>query len=264
MVRIPEKYLIAIEASIEASKAILDVYNSEMGIQIKDDGSPVTIADLRASKIIFDHLSKTNIPIMGEELVKADYATRSNWNENWCVDPLDGTKMFILRNDEFAVNIGHVVNGKPVFGLIADPVQSKIIIGGDEIGVHTFQFDQWNRPEEWNLIKSKNTPNNPIVVACSRDFLPQHDVIINEIIERHGPVNYIKKGSALKFFDLAEGKADLYLRFGPTMEWDIAAGQAIIEALGGRVLELHTVNSLKYNKFSLYNPPFIVKTKAVL
>lgn len=264
MTQIPEKYLIAIEASIEASKAILDVYNSEMGIQIKADGSPVTIADLRASKIISDHLSKTNIPIMGEELVKADFSTRSNWTENWCVDPLDGTKMFILRNDEFAVNIGHVVNGRPVFGLIADPVQSKIIIGGAETGVFTFSFDQWDQPEEWTLIKAKKTSNNPVIVACSRDFLPKHDTVINEIIKKYGPLNYLKKGSALKFFDLAEGKADLYLRFGPTMEWDIAAGQAIIEALGGQVWELQTTHSLNYNKQSLFNPPFIVKTKAVL
>ncbi len=263
MTQIPEIYQIAIEASIEASKAILEVYNTDIGVEIKKDGSPVTEADLASSEIIFRHLSKTSIPVTGEELTNKEYEIRSSWTENWCVDPLDGTKMFIQRNDEFAVNIAHIVKGKAIFGLIADPVQSKIIIGGSGIGVYSFSFEQYNSPELWKSIHFSNKPNSPIVIACSRSTLPQHDFIIQEIINEHGKPTYLKKGSALKFFDLAEGNADIYLRLGPTMEWDIAAGQAIIEALNGVVLDLNSNKPLSYNKKSLYNPPFIVKTNAL-
>jgi len=133
LTQLNELYKPAILASIEASKIIMEVYNSSVEINIKADGSPVTQADLAASKIISSHLSSTGIPIMGEELKKKDFSVRSQWTKNWCVDPLDGTKMFIEKNDEFVVNIALVENNEAVFGLIASPVQERIILGGKEL-----------------------------------------------------------------------------------------------------------------------------------
>ena len=127
MIQLAKKYQLAIQASIDASRAIIDIYNSNIEVEIKTDGSPVTQADLKASEIISKYLSQTSIPIIGEERSKETFSVRSKWKENWCVDPLDGTKMFIEKNGEFAVNIAHIKNGKAVFGLIASPVRKKII-----------------------------------------------------------------------------------------------------------------------------------------
>lgn len=262
-------YHTAIAASIEASAAIMDVYTSEIIVDIKKDGSPVTQADLLSSKIIAQHLLPTDIPIMGEEREKSDFETRSHWESHWCVDPLDGTKMFLLKNDEFAVNIAHVKNGKAIFGLIADPVKQKIIIGIKDQGVYTFSFSESTNWMKWKKLPSKSIHNNPIIIACSRGFGKKSNGqnvfgYENTLIEEFGDFNYLKMGSALKFFELAEGKADVYVRLGPTMEWDIAAGQIIIEELGGSIKSIETGESLKYNKESLFNPPFIVRTKAIM
>ncbi len=262
-------YHLAIQASIDASHIIKEVYYSKINVVIKEDGSPVTQADLMSSKIISDHLSETGIPIMGEEREKSDFETRKKWESHWCVDPLDGTKMFILKNDEFAVNIAHVKDGSAIFGLIADPIKHRIIIGVKNKGVFTFDFEDANNPEKWNKISPNKNKNQPVIVACSRGFGEQrkgqkvfgYDEVLTK---EYGEFCYLKMGSALKFFELAEGRADVYVRLGPTMEWDIAAGQIIIEELGGSIESIKDGKRLIYNKESLFNPPFIVKTKAVL
>ena len=257
-------YKTAIKASIEASSVIMEVYRSTIDVEIKNDGSPVTEADYRSSKIISKHLEPLNIPITGEERTKNDYSVRSTWEENWSVDPLDGTKMFILRNDEFSINIAHIKGGEPIFGLICSPVDEKIIVGIKHVGVFLFNFEDAEKQSNWETIKPKEHVNSPLVIACSRSFTQSKYPLIKTLREEYGEVELLQKGSALKFFDLATGNADIYLRYAPTMEWDIAAGQAIMNELGGEIRSLIDNQILTYNKKSLFNPHFIVRTKPTL
>ena len=264
MQQLPIVYRIAIEAAIEASKAIMAIYEENFESQAKPDGSPVTAADLAASECIEKILQPLGIPITGEESDKAPYEQRQHWQQCWCIDPLDGTKEFIKRNGEFAVNIALIENGEPIFGLIASPFQEEILLGSKETGVFIFAFEVSQSPEQWVHLSVPSGTNKPIVMACSRSHHSGPVLqFINGIKEPDNDINYIKKGAALKFFDLALGKADVYPRFAPTMEWDIAAGQAILEALGGEVVHAETGEPLRYNKANLVNPYFIARTKAM-
>lgn len=250
---------------IEASDAIMQVYGTDIDVIMKEDESPVTKADLESSLIIQSYLEKTGIPSISEEQEIPVFEERSSWSENWLVDPLDGTRMFLKRNGEFSINISHVVNGSPVLGMIASPSTKEILLGGKEYGVFTFSFEDAYTPENWEQLTPIENIGNPLTVICSRSYLHGSGFNYMKILEKqYGELNYFRKGSALKFFDLAKGKADLYTRFAPTMEWDIAAGQAIIEALGGEIVEVATNKSLRYNKESLYNPHFIAKSKAFI
>lgn len=261
----PTYYMTALKAAVKASEAILEIYQSEVVAVQKEDGSPVTVADITSSKIIKEILDTTGIPLLGEEQEIASYEERQLWTENWCVDPLDGTRMFLRRNDEFAVNIAHIVQGKSVFGIIADPVQKRILFGGPETGVFVVAFENIEDRENWKTVTSRDRLNNPVTVICSRSYTHGSGFKYMQQLEKHfGELNYIYKGSALKFFDLTEGRAEVYPRFAPTMEWDIAAGQAILEALGGTVVTVKDNRPLRYNKEELFNPRFIAKTKALL
>jgi 3'(2'), 5'-bisphosphate nucleotidase len=254
----------AIEAAIEASGAIMHVYSKSFEKEIKKDGSPVTEADLLSSKIISTILQKTKIPVICEELDIESYEVRKNWNQLWLVDPLDGTKEFIKKNGEFAVNIALIENSIPIFGIVCSPVDEVILIGGKDIGVHYFSFEQSNSPENWIRIEKKSL-NKPIVIAASRSHGSVKDkTFFEEIQLKFGEATFIEKGSALKFIDLALGKADVYPRFAPTMEWDTASGHAIIDALGGTIIDAESNQVLKYNKQDLYNPHFIVKSEAFM
>lgn len=264
MQQIPSIYLRAIEAAIEASEAILKIYKAGFQQVIKQDGSPVTEADHAASACIEKILQPLGIPITGEETVKAPFEERQLWQQCWCIDPLDGTKEFIKRNGEFAVNIALIKNGDPVFGLIASPVQREILFGSKETGVFLFPFKTSESPEEWKKLSAPTKTNFPIVLACSRSHHSGPVLqFINDLKNAGHEIDFIKKGSALKFFNLAKGSADVYPRFAPTMEWDIAAGQAILEALGGEVVHAETGKPLRYNKANLVNPYFIARTKAM-
>ncbi|MCR9171371.1 MAG: 3'(2'),5'-bisphosphate nucleotidase CysQ [bacterium] len=255
----------ALQAAVKASEAILEIYQNEVVAVQKEDGSPVTVADITSSKIIAEMLSATGIPLIGEEEEIAPYEERQYWKENWCVDPLDGTRMFLRRNDEFAVNIAHIIEGKSVFGIIASPVQKRVLLGGPSTGVFVTTFDNINDSEKWQAISSRDRLKNPVTVTCSRSYTHGSGFKYMQQLERQfGELVYIYKGSALKFFDLTEGRAEVYPRFAPTMEWDIAAGQAILEALGGTVVTVKDNQPLRYNKESLFNPHFIAKTKALL
>ena len=259
-----EKYIAAIHASIAASEAIMDIYQNDFEEIIKADGSPLTQADLASSDIIGQHLSPFQIPITGEETEKMSFEERAQWTECWCVDPLDGTKEFIKKNGEFAVNIALLKDGKAHFGLIASPVRREILIGSEETGVYIFSFDDAHDFSTWKKLSIPEKHNIPIVMIGSRSH---HSGSILEIIESlksmSSEIEFTQKGSALKFFDLALGTADIYPRFAPTMEWDIAAGQAILEALGGSVVHAETGEALRYNKANLLNPFFIARTAAL-
>lgn len=258
-------YKKAIVASIEASKVIMDFYEKGFQSDYKMDGSPITEADLAASKIISDHLKHTNIPILGEEAEHQSYDIRKKWELNWCVDPLDGTKEFIKRNGEFAVNIALIKNNNSIFGIIACPIEKVVLFGGKGIGVYISEFDSIDETAKWIKIEKKVTTNKPLVIAISHSKDSGACIeFISKLKDKYSEIDYLKKGSALKFFDLAKGIADIYPRFAPTMEWDIAAGQAIIEELGGTVCSIDSGKKLQYNKEDLFNPHFIVLTNPMI
>ncbi|MEJ6506464.1 MAG: 3'(2'),5'-bisphosphate nucleotidase CysQ [Crocinitomicaceae bacterium] len=265
MITLEHKYKVTLEAAVEASKIIMEVYENDFDTIIKDDGSPLTKADLASTKIIHKHLEPLNIPITGEETDKLPFSERKTWKECWCVDPLDGTKEFIKKNGEFAVNIALLRDGKAVFGLIASPVQKIMYVGGSETGVYKIAFKDIYFSENWEALSAPVQVNDPMVMTCSRSHHSSAVLnFINELKKISPTIEFAKKGSSLKFFDLASGTADAYPRFAPTMEWDIAAGQAILEALGGSVVRADTGVPLNYNKENLTNPYFIAKTKPLL
>jgi len=263
MNRLPNHYRIALQAAIDASFVVMNYYNVGFTSEAKSDGSPVTEADKASSDLINSRLQTTNIPIIGEEIVNLDYQTRKNWKENWCVDPLDGTKEFIKKNGEFVINIAHIVEGNPVFGIIVSPVQQTFLLGGKATGVFTGTFDIDGNTHDWKQLHANTQINNPLVLISSRSFhSPKTANFVEGLRQKYGALTNIEKGSALKFFDLAYGKADIYPRFAPTMEWDIAAGQAILEGLDGTIQDVYFKQKLVYNKQTLYNPYFIAQTKA--
>ena len=243
----------AVEAAQKASKIIMDEFRDGFEIYTKIDGSPVTSADLAASKIIASVLSKTNVPIIGEELEKDSYSQRKNWRQHWSVDPLDGTKMFLVKQPEFSVNIAFIEGDRPVFGLIADPVKGLILFGG--VGIVPTIL---NANNNFHVLKDVEI-NTPITISCSRGFkLSSGNHFLDKIEQQFGEYRLIRKSSSLKFYDLAKGNSDLYPRFAPTMEWDTAAGQAVVEAAGFQMITKNERTPLRYNKENLLNPHFIV------
>ncbi|MFT5582024.1 MAG: 3'(2'), 5'-bisphosphate nucleotidase [Psychromonas sp.] len=264
MKKIPSIYKTALLAAVAGADAIMKVYQRSFETTIKPDGSPVTEADQISSAIIAQHLMTTQIPIVGEERDKIDYSIRKNYTQNWCVDPLDGTKEFIKRNDEFAVNIALIEKQVAVFGLIASPVEQKIIFGGKKLGVFLWDYKNDFEMKQLKTVKRKSWDGVKLTWIGSRSHHMDYSSFFDEINEKFESLEQICKGSALKFFDLTVGKVELYPRFAPTMEWDIAAGHAIINELGGTIVDATTHEELKYNKESLFNPHFICKTSAYL
>jgi 3'(2'), 5'-bisphosphate nucleotidase len=255
-------FSLALEAAIHASMEILRIYEEDFETILKEDGSPLTAADLASSGIIQHFLERTGIPITGEETVKSSFSEREKWLKSWCVDPLDGTKEFVSRNGEFAVNIALIEHGKPIFGLIAAPVAKEFIIGSMDFGVYIGNFENWQDATKWEKLSPVQHLNHPLVMVGSRSHGDgELEKLSEQIKGRVGEVQTFCKGSSLKFFDLATGRVDVYPRFAPTMEWDIASGQAILEALGGKVLDANTGKALTYNKKSLLNPYFVAYTQ---
>lgn len=264
MVKIPSEYKVAIQAALEASAAIMEIYTTEFGYKSKEDGSPVTLADLTSSKIIGSHLKKTEIPITGEEVDKMDYSERQSWEKVWCVDPLDGTKEFLKRNGEFVINIALIENNRPTFGLIASPIKQEIIIGNHQMGAFQMSYENALNYSEWRSLNHLSAVETPVQIISSQSHYSGDILKLVQIIEKkYKRIESQSMGSALKFFKLVNQQADVYPRFAPTMEWDIAAGQAIYESIGGRVVNVKTGESLVYNKEDLKNPFFIAYNPSV-
>lgn len=249
---------------VKASEKISSIYETSFESIKKVDGSPVTEADKAANEIIEDGLTFTQIPIISEETAQSTYDIRSKWEKCWILDPLDGTKEFIKKTGEFAICLALVENGKPIFGFIASPVEQTILFGGRDFEPKICTFESINNETEWKSISANFALNSPLKIAASISHFSEKDAAFISKVEEKFPITYSKKGSALKFFDLTEGTMDLYPRYSPTMEWDIAAGQAILEAMGGGVFHAETLEPLMYNKEDLYNPPFIACTKSFL
>jgi 3'(2'), 5'-bisphosphate nucleotidase len=252
---------IVIDALEKASAKIMEIYAKDFDIDYKEDKSPVTEADIASNRIITTILSALNISIISEEEDKPSFENRKNESLIWLVDPLDGTREFIKKNDQFCICIALIENGKPILGFIASPTTKTILFGGKTIGAFKTPFGTKDfLDEKWKL--GKPSPNRPKVIIRSNSPLSIHDTnFITNIEKTVGKINQINKGSALKFFDLLTGHADFYLRLAPTMEWDIAAGQAIYETIGGEIRNIETKEELTYNKKNLKNPYFLAKLK---
>ncbi|TVM03535.1 MAG: 3'(2'),5'-bisphosphate nucleotidase CysQ [Candidatus Brocadia sp. WS118] len=286
--------LIALHAAKRAGEAILEVYNSDFAVEHKDDKSPLTLADKRSHEIILNELqqprtanNKENtlnnplLPVLSEEGKAIPYDERKRWEYFWLVDPLDGTKEFIKRNGEFTVNIALIHKDQPVLGCISIPVQDTFYFAAVNLGAYVLVNSRivtgdltikklldasQKLPLNAGARKSGSHDNQNVTkkqpsltVVGSRSHATQElSEFVDKIKETYGEVEFISAGSSLKFCLVAEGKADFYPRFGPTMEWDTAAGQAIVEQSGGRVVDIPAKGPLKYNKNNLVNPFFLV------
>jgi 3'(2'), 5'-bisphosphate nucleotidase len=258
-------YLTAIEAAVEAGKEIMKVYTSNnFQITEKLDDSPLTIADQLSNKVIVEALSNTNIHLISEEEKQIDYATRKEWSQCWMIDPLDGTKEFIKRNGEFTVNIALVRNQQPIFGVIYVPATQELFIGDVDahksiklsLKDHLFAEEQLASAEE---IQPDKAISSVVKVVGSRSHMNRDTLQFVEALKaQQKEVEIVSKGSSLKFCLVAEGKAHVYPRFAPTMEWDTAAGHAICKAVGIAVTDGSTIKEIRYNKDNLLNPSFIV------
>lgn len=262
----------AIRASVYAGKEILKVYEGEIIVEMKDDKSPLTEADKLSNAAIVKNLSNTALPVLSEEGKSIDYTERKNWDLFWLVDPLDGTKEFIKRNGEFTVNIALIKNQTPVGGVIYAPVINDLYFSIQGVGAFKLNcsIDELTTLViEENFIDSLISQcdqlplakeGRPFTVVASRSHMSEETTaFIDELKSKHGDIHLISKGSSLKLCLVAEGAAEVYPRFAPTMEWDTAAGHAI--ALGAGLTVRHTDSNLPlvYNKENLLNPWFVVE-----
>ena len=265
--------LTTILAAKRAGEAILEVYDSDFAVEQKDDKSPLTLADKRSHEIIENVLEQTvtannsTVPILSEEGKEIPYDERIKWEYFWLVDPLDGTKEFIKRNGEFTVNIALIHKHKPVLGIIYIPVKDVFYFAAINFGAYKLENSgilTENLSIEELIDKSQKLPLNSndkttLTVIGSRSHTSEEFTeFVKQLNQKHENVEFISSGSSLKLCLVAEGKADVYPRFGPTMEWDTAAGQAIVEQAKGTVMETETNEPLSYNKSNLLNPFFIV------
>lgn len=256
----------AITAALEAGKVILDIYHSDdFEIELKSDDSPLTKADMASHNVIMSYLKATRIPVLSEEGKTIPYGARKDWKQLWIVDPIDGTKEFINRNGEFTVNIALIENQKPVLGVIFVPVSGDLYFSSKERGAFKTHVDL-QIDIETILNKSTRLPQSRedatfTVVASRSHRSAETENYINDLGKKHGAMKVITKGSSLKLCMVAEGQADCYPRFGPTMEWDTAAGQAICEHAGVEVIDWNTNKQMVYNREELKNHAFLVQKK---
>jgi 3'(2'), 5'-bisphosphate nucleotidase len=275
MLKVEQHLHTLIKVALEAGRSILDIYATGFSVSYKDDHSPLTLADRRSNEIITSRLSAppfNQFPILSEEGRNVPYKERKNWEYFWLVDPLDGTKEFIRRNGEFNVNIALIKRNRPVAGVIYIPVKDTFYFSAEDSGAyrltdseivnHELSLKELMRKSDRLPLSSTQSTEaghkSPVKIIASRSHLSQEtEDFIRKTKDRHGEVEIISSGSSLKFCLIAEGTADIYPRFGPTMEWDTAAGQCIVEEAGGQIIDAGTQESLKYNKESLLNPWFL-------
>ncbi|MBV6644166.1 MAG: 3'(2'),5'-bisphosphate nucleotidase CysQ [Cyclobacteriaceae bacterium] len=236
------------KAALSASKQILKIYNSgDFSIEAKADNSPLTLADKASHEAIVKILEGTNLPVLSEEGASIPFEERKDWEYFWMIDPLDGTKEFIKKNGEFTVNIALIHHQKPVLGVVNTPVLNEMhwatqgqgaFKDGSKIHVNTFDYQDID-----------------LRVVASRSHL---NADTEEFLKALNRPYIVSKGSSLKLLMVAEGRADLYPRYAPTMEWDTAAAQIIVEEAGGKVLQRDSQDPVRYNKQDLLNPHFLV------
>jgi len=248
----PCQYLEATrEIAQNAGRRILDVYERDFAVDEKKDGSPLTEADRLSNEAIMEglHALTPNLPVLSEEAAAAAYVERKNWSRFWLVDPLDGTKEFVNRNGEFTVNIALIDGHRPVLGVVYVPALGLSYYACMGRGAYRQKTDAPAR----ELKVRPYAGTKPMIVA-SRSHAGD---ALKEFLSRVGDHELVSMGSSLKLCLVAEGTADVYPRLGPTMEWDTAAAQCIVEVAGGRVVDCANA-PLRYNKENLLNPWFLV------
>ena len=235
-----------------AGEAILDIYRQDFDVELKDDRSPLTAADLAAQKVIAEGLARIEpvLPLVSEEASQAPWEQRRTWTRHWLVDPLDGTREFVKRNGEFTVNIALIDDHEPVLGVVLAPVTGDLYAAARGTGA-------WRQAEEggdWERIATRALAQQAIAAGSRSHGSAQEDTLRRLIGQGY---TLQPLGSSLKFCLLARGGADIYLRRGPTSEWDTAAAQCVLEEAGGAVLDLHG-KPLRYDRGeSLLNPEFV-------
>lgn len=246
-----------IPIAIAAGEEILKIYDQDFEVFEKDDESPLTMADKNANDVIIDALQKLypEIPYISEEVKQLAYSERKNWEYCWIIDPLDGTKEFVKKNGEFTVNIALVHNGEPILGVVYVPVSDDIYIGGKGNGSFKINIDG----EVTKLFKKVNNTNKLKVIASRSHLSKEVEEYVEKLKNKGKDVEFVSAGSSLKFCLVAEGKADIYPRLAPTMEWDTAAAHIVCKEAGFLVIDYINQNELSYNKANLLNPWFIVK-----
>ena len=237
-----------IQIAYQAGQSIQDV--TQLSVQIKQDQTPVTQADIAAHQTIHQSLkSISDLPIISEEAIYPDYTTRKKWDKYWLIDPLDGTKEFIAGSDEFTVNIALIENRKSILGVVYAPEKDWLYAGSDK---GAFCIKNGHK----NILKISNSTINHLRVATSkshdRDSLPN---IRHTLEQYHQDITSVAMGSSLKLCAIAENTIHLYPRLAPTSEWDTAAGQAVLEAAGGSMIAVDGV-AVNYNKEDILNPHF--------
>lgn len=264
---------LAIRVALDAGQEIMNIYRDtekEIQIEEKADNSPLTNADTAANKLITQALSVTPFPILSEEGTHTIYDKRKAWTTFWMVDPLDGTKEFIKRNGEFTVNLALIKDRIPILGVIYVPVRKELYFATDSIGAYKVESVDSASQISYNEIRksAKRLPlrlphHQGIVVVSSRSHKTEYCIEFIENLKKQGqPVTELNSGSSLKICMVAEGTADIYPRFAPSMEWDTAAGQAIARAAGCNIYLVDEKTPLIYNKENLLNPWFIVKSQS--
>ena len=258
-----KKLDIAIRAAIDAGNVIMEVYDSEsFEVENKKDDSPLTKADLKANAVINSYLKKTDIPVISEENKQLEYIERKNWTDCWIVDPLDGTKEFIKRNGEFTVNIAYIDKNLPKSGVIYVPAKSTIYYADENAAwkqvLENSDPLSFEHSESFRIAPQKE--EGKIRVVASRSHMNEDTKSFIDNLQNNSTdeIEVVSKGSSLKFCLVAEGDADIYPRFAPTMEWDTAAGQAICSAVGLEVIDRETGEVMKYNRENLLNNHFSV------
>ncbi len=242
-----------------AGNAIMEIYESEdFGTTTKDDASPLTKADLASNTVIIEGLTRLtpDIPVLSEESKHLPYSERKDWTRFWLVDPLDGTKEFIKQNGEFTVNIALIEGDRPVIGVVYAPAIKLTYWAAEGLGA-------FKGPGQDAPIRATDYESGTINLVASRSHAGPETEALIDALKRDTQVEIVSIGSSLKFCLVANAQAHIYPRFGPTMEWDTAAAQCVVEGAGGQVREPGG-ERLRYNKENLLNPHFIVTRSDVL
>ncbi|MDX9906065.1 MAG: 3'(2'),5'-bisphosphate nucleotidase CysQ [Bacteroidales bacterium] len=255
---------IAVKAAIAGGKEILQVYGQDFAVEYKNDNSPLTLADRSAHDAIMRILEPSGLPVLSEEGKSIDFETRKHWDQFWLVDPLDGTKEFVKRNGEFTVNIALINGNQPVAGVILVPVTGILYfacktMGALKIALKLSEYKSFDQIIKDSISLPENNGPENLTVVCSRSHMSaETEEYIDQLKQNHHDVDFVSIGSSLKLCLVAEGKAHIYPRFGPTMEWDTAAGHAIALCAGCSVRQTDSGDPVVYNKPDLKNPWFIV------
>ena len=253
---INEELLKISNISVEAGRIILDFYNKNLNITFKADESPLTQADLASHKLITDSIKKItpNIPILSEEEF-IEWDLRKKWKKYWLIDPLDGTKEFIKKNGEFTVNIALIENNRPILGVIYAPASNELYFAKKNFGSYKILTSkQLNTLDNAKKISIKINKTNKVKIIGSRSH--SNPILQKWVSKNFNDFQILQKGSSLKFCLIAEGFADIYPRFGPTSEWDIAAGHIILEEAGGKLKSIYNKEILYNEKEDILNPNF--------